>query len=561
MAEHTADRDGASGPKPLTKFSFAMKAGPSRGAQATGPVAKKRDEEVKDFVTGMGDEGLVSKDGAGSSRVKVIPKQENTWQPYKKQKKHSLPGEESPGNPEDRFEMETVEAGPVEGVQYGLTLRKAPVNDEGEEHDVELKVANSFDPEAQKLKEDLIELPDEADLDAYESMPVENFGEAMLKGMGWVKGKALGKNAKGLVEPVEYVPRQTRLGLGATPKEIENNKKFIKPGEKRGSKPTLVAPVGADGRVRHVKAISEGLVEHVRPGVQVGKTMEIVDGRHQGMRAVVLSVEKQPPDSKRSDKATVRLVRSDEEVVVRVQELADIGSAKAEERGSARKEKGADAGRLHGRAGRERSQREGEEEHRSRDHHRNNGHRESEHANEERRQGPSESKGRTARGDRDPGGREPLSSRYSDRHGHDSHPSNGVNNRDDAAHHSSDPHQRLAKSWLTSHIRVRIISKVVGEGRLYLKKATILDVTTPTTCDVIVADSRELVKDLRQGMLETALPKTGGQVMVLRGEHKGQRGELLKKNSETESAVVQLEDTLEMVVLSLDDLAEHVGSA
>ena len=35
-----------------------------------------------------------------------------------------------------------------------------------------------------------------AGLDAYEAMPVEAFGEAMMRGMGWQEGKSVGKNAK-----------------------------------------------------------------------------------------------------------------------------------------------------------------------------------------------------------------------------------------------------------------------------------------------------------------------------------------------------------------------------
>ena len=38
----------------------------------------------------------------------------------------------------------------------------------------------------------------EAGLDAYEAMPVEAFGEAMLRGMGWAEGRCVGRNAKGV---------------------------------------------------------------------------------------------------------------------------------------------------------------------------------------------------------------------------------------------------------------------------------------------------------------------------------------------------------------------------
>ena len=37
-----------------------------------------------------------------------------------------------------------------------------------------------------------------AGLDAYEAMPVELFGEAMLRGMGWEEGRCVGKNSKGV---------------------------------------------------------------------------------------------------------------------------------------------------------------------------------------------------------------------------------------------------------------------------------------------------------------------------------------------------------------------------
>jgi G patch domain/KOW motif-containing protein len=36
-------------------------------------------------------------------------------------------------------------------------------------------------------------------LDAYESMPIEEFGAAMMRGMGWEEGKPVGRNSTGLV--------------------------------------------------------------------------------------------------------------------------------------------------------------------------------------------------------------------------------------------------------------------------------------------------------------------------------------------------------------------------
>ena len=38
--------------------------------------------------------------------------------------------------------------------------------------------------------------PDEADIEAYEAVPVEAFGAAALRGMGWKEGEAIGSTNK-----------------------------------------------------------------------------------------------------------------------------------------------------------------------------------------------------------------------------------------------------------------------------------------------------------------------------------------------------------------------------
>ncbi len=54
-------------------------------------------------------------------------------------------------------------------------------------------------------------------------MPIEDFGKSVLSKLGWQEGKAIGRinmsgNGKaGVVQPIEYMPRQHRLGLGAKP--------------------------------------------------------------------------------------------------------------------------------------------------------------------------------------------------------------------------------------------------------------------------------------------------------------------------------------------------------
>ena len=63
----------------------------------------------------------------------------------------------------------------------------------------------------------------DAESDAYERVPIEDFGKNVLSKLGWQEGKAIGRinmsgNGKvGVVQPIEYMPRQHRLGLGAKP--------------------------------------------------------------------------------------------------------------------------------------------------------------------------------------------------------------------------------------------------------------------------------------------------------------------------------------------------------
>ncbi|KAG9121110.1 hypothetical protein FRC07_003070, partial [Ceratobasidium sp. 392] len=72
--------------------------------------------------------------------------------------------------------------------------------------------------EADALKEDLMSRPDEATLDDYERVPIELFGEAMLRGMGHVPGKSTSRTGVKQIQP--YIPesRPALLGIGAKPR-------------------------------------------------------------------------------------------------------------------------------------------------------------------------------------------------------------------------------------------------------------------------------------------------------------------------------------------------------
>ncbi len=172
----------------------------------------------------------------------MVPKLENSWRPEKRMKNIVMESDVTKLT-EETFEMETMAAGPKPDVEYGITVVTRVQEQTATTQGVAAAAAatprrpSSFqEMEEQKLREYLSLLPEESSLERYEELPVEEFGEALLRGMGWEKGKPIGRNSKTAVEPVEYVRRQGREGLGAPPlPPEENNKKFIKRGETRSN--------------------------------------------------------------------------------------------------------------------------------------------------------------------------------------------------------------------------------------------------------------------------------------------------------------------------------------
>ncbi|KAL2472297.1 Protein MOS2 [Abeliophyllum distichum] len=87
----------------------------------------------------------------------------------------------------------------------------------------------------------------------------------------------------------------------------------------------------------------------------------------------------------------------------------------------------------------------------------------------------------------------------------------------------------------------------------------VMDVVGPGVCDISMDESRELVQGVDQDLLETAIPKRGGKVLVLYGRHKGVYGSLLERDMEKETGLVQNADTQELLSVQLEQIAEYIG--
>ncbi|RCH77491.1 hypothetical protein CU098_002333, partial [Rhizopus stolonifer] len=73
------------------------------------------------------------------------------------------------------------------------------------------------------FREDVENRPDETSMEDYENIPVDEFGAALLRGLGWSEGEGIGRNRKNspAPPPPPVKQREALLGLGAKPEEVD----------------------------------------------------------------------------------------------------------------------------------------------------------------------------------------------------------------------------------------------------------------------------------------------------------------------------------------------------
>ncbi len=114
-------------------------------------------------------------------------------------------------------------------------------------------------------------------------------------------------------------------------------------------------------------------------------------------------------------------------------------------------------------------------------------------------------------------------------------------------------------SFFDVHYKVRIVSNKYG-SRMYAKKGVILDVPERGIATLRMDDSCHLLDNVRQSHLESVVPKIkGSKTILIRGPDRGSICHLMARNLESQQAVVQLFDEMDVKTVSLDDLAEYTG--
>ena len=415
--------------------------------------------------------------------------------------------------------------------------------------------------DADKYRHDVSLRPDEATLEDYEKVPVDQFGAALLRGMGWKEGQGIGRNKKNawvfcchltpllsgslistpsfhnsMLNPIEFIARPELLGLGAQPADLPGPPKpnrAPKPGEVFRDRNKDYAPVELeDGRKRHYREVGvDDTVRLLESKALKPRTVVVVTaGRLKGQRGTVVT-------STVKGKELLYTIEIDRTRTV--EKLYEDEIRVVEEEREGRRDRDGEREK-----GRERS-RDREPE------------RERDKERERRRDWPRDKQ-----------------------NGHDRELERV---KSDRPPRSSTDSPAPKRTWLHPHLVVRVISKKIGYGELYKRKMEVADVTRPGYATLrgdrgelfegkniwhaLSARKRKeaddvviLIPDISEKDLETVIPSAGDPVIVVAATTKaaagvlGHRGTILEKNKDKEKVVVQLKPDMDVVELSFDDV-------
>jgi len=357
---------------------------------------------------------------------------------------------------------------------------------------------DTFQQETQQYKTDLEELPDEAPLKQYQRVPIGDFGAALLRGMGW---NGDNNNNKSNDDDDTTMPRPHRLGLGATPKVLDMS-----------SSSSSKRP----DQMKRQQALKEQQEEYQRERekqIALDKQRTLQNGSlvqcHNGQRCRILQLVGVPGLNMvkvqyENELETSIIKRGEIESLLSRQELTERPFCEAEPIKEGDKQKRKEERRHE--MDRDESRRE--------------------KSRNDKRKSRDESNTRR--------------SKYDDR------PSK--RSRDDSS--SSKP------QWVIPNIRVRVITEKLGR-RHFKEKGIVVDVTPKGA--TIEMENGHVLDRVAERYLETALPKPGGKAVVLAGEHRFAKGQLLERDSRKARGVIQVYEDMNVLTLPLDDLAEWCG--
>ena len=135
-------------------------------------------------------------------------------------------------------------------------------------------------------------------------------------------------------------------------------------------------------------------------------------------------------------------------------------------------------------------------------------------------------------------------------------------------HHEESKKASKPLKWVTEGIQVRVVSKKVADGRLYNKVLPVMTVLDRCTFEVFSEELNCAFTYLREKDIETVLPrskdlegsreKTNLDVIILKGEYKGQIGTVRSIDKKKDKVEI-LVDYVNIATVSQDDCSLKVN--
>ena len=414
----------------------------------------------------------------------------------------------------------------------------------------------------------------------YANVAISDFGSALLRGMGWTGGDNNKSGGAGKKNEETIKARPHRLGLGATPLPLpsattSNSSRGgihrrarrpdeVKRDEERQKQQEEAERIAAEKKQLDVQVtLQPGSVVHLRDANKRAKVVKTAGVP--GLNRILVYFEGSDKDVSVA-KNSVQLC-SWEELDVRPFQEAKVsksnereqshrnGSSSSRRKRSQSYDSADDERRSRKDRTKIQSSTRSSEAHEEQYYHRDDvsdddsrerkrrskKHKRKKHHRRERSYSRSRSRSRSRSPD------------YKKRRKHESHRSSSYKSQSSDSQKQQPQHHL---NWLIPNIRVRIVSKKIPA--YYLQKGVVQDVTRTSqssTKAVLLMDNGQVIDKVPERYLETALPKAGGNIIVLEGSHHWKKGKLLERSSE--AGVIQFAEDLEVVTVSLDSIAEY----
>jgi G patch domain/KOW motif-containing protein len=425
---------------------------------------------------------------------------------------------------------------------------------------------NNRDDDQKQFENDIEQLPPDISVESqvYKAVPISEFGAAMLRGMGWSGGNDNDRNRKNKKnnDPAT-MPRPSRLGLGATPKK---NASGDAPDTHARRRPRRQDQVQREEQLRKQQEDMERdrqkqFAMDKQRVLQIGSIVFVVvtdnaETRKRPRRAVLKKLTGVPGLNmiliKYEGEATTTKVKKGNIELVERSDLEEKTFQEVDEK--IEKMKDNDKEILVKRE--DYDQRNRDRRHRDEGRYERNDRKRNSDDRRRDKNNEYDERDRDRESDRHKRRRDDDKRRDDEkRHKKSSRDIPSSSKKKESNHHNSNP-SAITTSWLIPNIRVRVISSKYG-GSVYKEKGVVVDVTRKGVATLKMSNGQ--VINVAERHLETALPKAGGNSIILSGDQRHSKGRLLERDSKKNRGVVQVFEDMSVITTSLDDMAEWCG--